>query len=96
LNLAQGSTGAIVNNTFLDLAGVLCTATLPGPPVSAVDQVPGVRALDLWRDGRNGAVLSGLQGEADLDGSGEPVLYEVYAERVDGGWRPTTWGQCDE
>ena len=60
----------------------------------AVDQVPGVRALDLWTDGRNGAVLFWVAGEADLDGSGEPVLYEVYAERVDGGWRPTTWASA--
>lgn len=60
----------------------------------AVDQVPGVRALDLWRDGPNGAMLFWVEGEADLDGSGEPLLYEVYAERIDGGWRATTWASA--
>ncbi len=55
-----------------------------------VDRVPGVRALDLWRDGGNAAMLFWVEAAADVAGTGEPVLYEVYAERADGGWQAGT------
>lgn len=75
------------------IEGVVVEA-IAAESLPAADQVPGVRALDLWRDGRNGAMLFWVEGEADLDSSGKPVLYEVYAERVDGEWRATTWASA--
>ena len=53
----------------------------------SMDQIPGVRALDLWRDGPNGAVLVWADAEADLNGRREPVLFDVCVQRTDGAWR---------
>ncbi len=35
------------------------------------DELPGVRALDLWRDGANGAMLFWVDAAADLHGQRE-------------------------
>jgi len=43
------------------------------------DELPGVRALDLWRDGANGAMLFWVDAEADVHGQREPVVMEVRA-----------------
>lgn len=50
------------------------------------------KALDLWSDGTNGAVLFWVDGEANLFGDGEPVLHEVYARQTAGEWGPPSWG----
>ncbi len=51
------------------------------------DELPGVRALDLWRDRANGAMLFWVDAEADLHGRREPVVMEVLARYADGAWR---------
>jgi hypothetical protein len=52
-------------------------------PAEAV--LPGVRALDLWSEGPNGAML--LWVERGAHGLGEPELHDVIVTRVDGTWR---------
>ena len=52
-------------------------------PAEAV--LPGVRALDLWSEGPNGALL--LWVDRGAHGLGEPELHDVIVTRVDGMWR---------
>jgi len=57
---------------------------------SSADPPTGVRALDLWSNGRYGGVLFWVEGWLDLWSFGEPALHVAHAKRFpDGAWRWT-------
>jgi hypothetical protein len=72
----------------------IATESIAAARLPVEDQIPGVRALDLWRDGPNGAILFWADAEADLNGRREPVLCDVLVHREDGAWRAVAGGSA--
>jgi hypothetical protein len=83
-----------VNHELIGAIDRIAVESLAAQRVPADDPQTRVKALDLWSDEPNGAVLFWVDGEADLCSDGEPVLHEVYAKHIDGAWRPTSWGNA--
>jgi hypothetical protein len=50
--------------------------------------IPGVRVLDLWSEGPNGAMLFWVSGETARNAVGKPELHDVIVTQFDGTWRP--------
>ena len=59
------------------------------PPDDALD---GVRAVDVWERGPHAAMLFTVDEEADLSGTHDPVLYDVYLEKELDAWRAFSGG----
>jgi hypothetical protein len=76
-----------VNREPLDAINTIATESIAAARLPVEDQISGVRALDLWRDGPNGAMLFWADAEADLNGRREPVLCDVCVQRTDGAGR---------
>lgn len=76
-----------VNRESLEAINTIATESIAAGRFPVEDQVPGIRALDLWRDGANGGMIFWADGEADLNGRREPVLCDVCVQRADGAWR---------
>ena len=76
-----------VNHELIEAIGAIVVEAIAAPRLPVEDHLPGVRALDLWRDGPNGAMLFWADAEADLNGRREPVLCDVCVQRTDGAWR---------
>ena len=71
----------------IDVINMIATDAIAAARLPVEDQIPGVRPLDLWRDGPNGAMLFWADTEANLNGLREPVLCDVCVQRTDGAWR---------
>jgi hypothetical protein len=76
-----------VNRELIEAINTIATESIAVAHLPVEEQIPGVRALDLWRDGPNGAMLFGADAEADLNGQREVVLCDVYVQHIDGAWR---------
>jgi hypothetical protein len=76
-----------VNHDPIEAINTIATKSVAAASLPVEDQIAGVHALDLWRDGPNGAVLFWADSEADLNGQREPVLCDVCVERTDDTWR---------
>jgi hypothetical protein len=63
-------------------AGSLSDGFLP-----ADETIEGVMALDVWELGTNAAMLFMVDAEADLAGTGDPALFDVYLAKKSDGWR---------
>lgn len=59
------------------------------PPDNALE---GVKAVDVWEYGTDAAMLFAVDAKADLLGTGEPALYDVYLEREAEVWRASVGG----
>lgn len=77
-----------MNREPLEAINTIATESIAAARLPVDNQIPGVRALDLWRDGPNGAILFWADAEADLRGRREPVLCDVSARCTDDEWRP--------
>jgi hypothetical protein len=102
ITAAPGSLGGVgflsadnwaVNRELIEAINAIAAEAIAAARLPVKDHLPGVRALDLWRDGPNGAMLFWADAEADLNGRREPVLYDVFVQRTDGAWREplTLW-----
>jgi hypothetical protein len=76
-----------VNHELIEAIRAIVVEAIAAPRLPVEDHLPGVRALDLWRDGPNGAMLFWADAEADLNGRHEPVLCDVGVQRTEGAWR---------
>lgn len=83
-----------MNRETIEAINTIATEAIAAARLPAEDRIPGVRALDLWRDGPNGAMLFWADGEADLNGQREPVLCDVLVQRTDGAWRVAGGASC--
>jgi hypothetical protein len=82
-----GADNRVVNREPIEAIHTIATEAIAAGRLPVEDRIPGVRALDLWRDGPNGAMLFWADAEADLNGRREPVLCDVCAQRTDSAWR---------
>ena len=83
-----------VNHETIEAINTIATEAIAAARLPVEDRLPGVRALDLWRDGPNGAMLFWADAEADLNGWREPVLCDVCVQRTDGAWRVVGGASC--
>ena len=83
-----------MNRERIEAINAIATESIVAANLPAEDCIPGVRALDLWRDGPNGAMLFWADAEADLNGRREPVLCDVYVQRTDHAWRAVGGANC--
>lgn len=71
----------------IEAINAIATESIAAARLPSEDHIPGVRALDLWREGPNGAMLFWADADAGLNGRREPVICDVCARRTDGAWR---------
>lgn len=83
-----------MNRETIEAINTIATEAIAAARLPAEDRIPGVRALDLCRDGPNGAMLFWADAEADLNGQREPVLCDVLVQRTDGAWRVAGGASC--
>jgi hypothetical protein len=81
------SDNRVVNREPIEAITAIATESIAAARLPVEDQTPGVRGLDLWRDGPNGAVLFWANPDVGLHGEREPALVEVSAQLTDGAWR---------
>jgi hypothetical protein len=89
-SVVLGSLGAdnwAVNRELIEAINAVAAEAIGAARLPVEDHLPGVRALDLWRDGPNGAMLFWADAEADLNGCHEPVLCDARVQRTEGTWR---------
>jgi hypothetical protein len=82
-----GTDNWAVNREKIEAINTIATEAIAAARLPVEDRIAGVRALDLWRDGPNGAMLFWADSEADLNGQREPVLCDVLVQHTDGTWR---------
>ncbi|HLY47917.1 MAG TPA: hypothetical protein VKR21_01865 [Solirubrobacteraceae bacterium] len=83
-----------MNRELIEAIDALAIDSIGVARVPDESQIPGVRALDLWRNGPNGAMLFWVDAEPDLNGRGEPVLCDVHLRSTDGTWRVVGGGSA--
>jgi hypothetical protein len=76
-----------MNRDLMNAIAKLSADSLTGESSPADDAINGVRALDVWERGSHAAMLFLVDAEADLIGTGDPALYDVYLENEPYGWR---------
>jgi hypothetical protein len=76
-----------MNDELVTAIERLAGESLDAGRLPAEDALPGVRALDLWREEPNGAMLFWVDQAADLCGLRQPVLHDVFVKHIDGTWR---------
>ncbi len=77
----------VMSDGMVEAIEALAVQSISAERLSGEEPLPGVHALDLWRDGSNGAMLFWVDAGANLNGQQEPVLFEVRAKLTDGVWR---------
>jgi hypothetical protein len=83
-----------VKRELLEEINAIAAEAIAAARLPVEDRLAGVRALDLWRNGPNGAMLFWADAEADLNGRPEPVLCDVCVQRTDGVWRAVGGASC--
>lgn len=76
-----------VDRELIEAINTIAADSVTAARLPVEDHVAGVRALDIWRDVRNGAVLFWADAEADLNGRREPVLFDVCLRCTEGAWQ---------
>lgn len=76
-----------MHRELIEAINKIATGAITAERIPDNDELSGVRALDLWRDGSNAAMLFWVDAEPDLNGRLEPVVCDVLAHRIDGAWR---------
>ena len=60
-----------MSRELIEAINKVATDSIAAGRIPDHDELPGVRALDLWRDGANGAMLFWVDAAADLHGQRE-------------------------
>jgi hypothetical protein len=84
----------VVRRELIEAINLVTTTAIATDRLPAEEQVEGVRALDLWKDGPHGAMLFWADASADLNGQREPVLCDVYARHTRGIWTAAGGGSA--
>jgi hypothetical protein len=91
-----------MNLDLMEAIARLAAGSLSEDSLPVDGAIDGVRALDVWERGSHAATLFIVDAEADLVGTGDPALYNVFLEKEPDGWRGyvgsslTFDGLCDE
>jgi hypothetical protein len=81
-----------VNLELMRTIDRLASESLSQGCLLADGELDGVRALDRWEQGPHAAMLFTVDEDADLAGTREPVLYDVYLERAGDAWQGFSGG----
>jgi hypothetical protein len=71
-----------MHRELIEAINKIATDAIAAERIPNNDELSGVRALDLWRDGSNAAMLFWVDAEPDLNGRLEPVVCDVLAHRT--------------